>query len=396
MGRAGRFCRPASRLLTIVRISRGKRHDMSLNLHRLLGEIVEQGASDLHLTAGVPPMIRVDGEMRVTDHENLTPDTTEQMVYSVLREDQKKRFEQTKELDLSFGVKGLCRFRMNVFLQRGVVAAAIRQIPYAIPEFDTLGLPKLVKTFSEHPNGLILVTGPTGSGKSTTLASLIDRINTTRRGHIITIEDPIEYIHQHKGCIVNQREVKADTDTFPSALKYVLRQDPDVILIGEMRDLETVQAAMTIAETGHLVFATLHTNSTFESINRVVDVFPSSQHKQVLAQLAFVLKGVVTQQLIVKKGGRGRINVSECLAVTPAVSAVIREGKTHQIYSLMQAGQKYGMQTMNQGLMHAAQKRQISVDDALGHSPNRQELEQMMGKQAPELLHQIGPSFKVA
>jgi len=241
----------------------------------------------------------------------------------------------------------------------------------------------VVKNFAELPHGLVLVTGPTGSGKSTTLAALLDRINGSRYGHIITIEDPIEYIHQHKSSIVNQREVNADTETFPSALKYVLRQDPDVILIGEMRDLETIQAALTIAETGHLVFATLHTNSTFESINRVVDVFPASQHKQVLAQLAFVLKGVLTQQLIVKRGGRGRTNVSEVLVCTPAVSAVVREGKTHQIYSMMQAGQKYGMQTMNQGLFHAASKRLISMESALGHSANRQELEQMFSKTDP-------------
>ncbi|MCA9727515.1 MAG: type IV pilus twitching motility protein PilT [Candidatus Eisenbacteria bacterium] len=355
-------------------------------LHKLLEQVVELGGSDLHLTAGVPPMFRVDGAIRASEGEALTPEATEEMIYSVLREDQKKRFEQNHELDLSFGVKGLCRFRMNVFLQRGVVAGAIRQIPYSIPEFDRLGLPPAVKEFSALPNGLVLVTGPTGSGKSTTLAALIDRINSSRPGHIITIEDPIEYIHQHKQCIVNQREVNADTRSFHEALKYVLRQDPDVILVGEMRDLETIQAALTIAETGHLVFATLHTNSSFESINRVVDVFPASQQKQVLAQLAFVLKGVVTQQLIAKRGGRGRINVSEVLVCTPAVSAVIREGKTHQIYSLMQAGQKWGMQTMNQGLFNASQKRFISVEDALGHSPNRQELEQMFQKYDPMLL----------
>ncbi|MCA9757016.1 MAG: type IV pilus twitching motility protein PilT [Candidatus Eisenbacteria bacterium] len=363
---------------------------MAITLHKLLEDVVKMGGSDLHLTAGVPPMFRVDGKVSPTEHEPLTPDATENMVYSVLREDQKKRFEQNRELDLSFGVKGLCRFRMNVFMQRGVVAAAIRQIPYTIPEFDALGLPRAVKEFADHPHGLVLVTGPTGSGKSTTLAALIDRINTNRSGHIITIEDPIEYIHQHKTCIVNQREVNADTKSFPEALKYVLRQDPDVILIGEMRDLETIQAALTIAETGHLVFATLHTNSTFESINRIVDVFPASQQKQILAQLAFVLKGVITQQLIVKRGGKGRTNVSEVLVCTPAISAVIREGKTHQIYSLMQAGTKYGMQTMNQGLFNTVTKRLITVDNALGHSPNRQELEQMMAKQAPDLLRQVG------
>ena len=355
------------------------------SIHKLLEEVVETEASDLHLTAGVPPMLRVDGDLRGTDHDPLSPEETESMIYSVLREDQKKTFEQKGELDLSFGVKNLCRFRMNVFTQRGVVAAAIRRIPYLIPDFDSLGLPQVVKSFADMPNGLVLVTGPTGSGKSTTLAALLDRINSQRCGHIITIEDPIEYIHQHKRCIVNQREVHADTESFPNALKYVLRQDPDVILIGEMRDLETIAAALTIAETGHLVFATLHTNSTFESINRVVDVFPSSQHKQVLAQLAFVLKGVITQQLIIRKGGKGRTNVSEVLAVTPAVSAVVREGKTHQIYSLMQAGQKFGMQTMNQGLFNAYNRRLITLENALGHSSNRQELEQMIAKNDPSV-----------
>jgi twitching motility protein PilT len=367
------------------------------NLHELLEEIVEVEASDLHLTPGIPPAFRIDGVLRRSDHEALTPEQTEQMIYSVLREDQKKRFEQNRELDLSFGVKGLCRFRMNVFNQRGVVAAAIRQIPYLIPEFERLGLPPVVRTFADLPHGLVLVTGPTGSGKSTTLAALIDQINSTRFGHIITIEDPIEYIHQHKQSIVNQREVNADTDSFPSALKYVLRQDPDVILIGEMRDLETIQSALTIAETGHLVFATLHTNSTFESINRIVDVFPSSQHRQVLAQLAFVLKGVVTQQLIIRRGGKGRVNVSEVLVCTPAVSAVIREGKTHQIYSLMQAGQKFGMQTMNQGLLNAVNHRQIATESALGHSGNRPELEQMMAKANPSFrVSSPQPSSKVA
>jgi twitching motility protein PilT len=354
-----------------------------VSLHKLLEEIVEQNGSDLHITAGVPPVFRIDGEIKPAPYEPLTPEQTEQMIYSVLREDQRKRFEQSKELDLSFGVKGLSRFRMNVFLQRGVVAAAIRMIPYLIPDFDRLGLPPVVKAFADLPNGLILVTGPTGSGKSTTLAALLDRINTRRAGHIITIEDPIEYIHQHKRCIVNQREVNADTRSFPEALKYILRQDPDVILIGEMRDLETIQAALTIAETGHLVFATLHTNSTFESINRMVDVFPSNQQKQVLSQLAFVLKGVLTQQLIARRGGSGRINVSEVLVCTPAISAVIREGKTHQIYSLMQAGQKFGMQTMNQALFASYVNKRISLENALGRSTNRPELEQMIQKSDP-------------
>jgi twitching motility protein PilT len=353
-----------------------------IHMHKLLEETVEQKGSDLHITAGVPPQIRVDGEIRPTQHDALTPEQTESLIYSVLREDQRKRFEQSKELDLSFGVKGLSRFRMNVFLQRGVVAAAIRMIPYEIPVFDSLGLPAVVRAFADLPHGLVLVTGPTGCGKSTTLAALIDRINERRASHIITIEDPIEYIHQHKRSIVNQREVNADTTSFPDALKYVLRQDPDVILIGEMRDLETIQSALTIAETGHLVFATLHTNSTFESINRMVDVFPSNQQKQVLSQLAFVLRGVVTQQLLPRRGG-GRVNVSEVLVCTPAVSAVIREAKTHQIYTLMQAGQKFGMQTMNQGLFGAYINRKVTLENALGRSSNRLELEQMIQKSDP-------------
>ena len=354
-----------------------------LTLHQLLEEMIEKNASDLHLTAGVPPQMRVDGTISPTNHEPLTPEVCETLIYSVLRDDQKKKFEMVKELDLSFGIQGLSRFRVNVFSQRGVTTAAIRKIPYEIPNFDTLGLPPAVGGLAELPNGLVLVTGPTGSGKSTTLAALIDRINTNRAGHIITIEDPIEYIHPHKRCIVNQREVSADTKSFADALKYVLRQDPDVILIGEMRDLETIAAALTIAETGHLVFATLHTNSTFESINRIVDVFPSNQQRQILSQLAFVLKGVLTQQLIARARGGGRLNVSEVLICTPAISAVIREGKTHQIYSLMQAGQKFGMQTMNQALFAAYSQKRIKLEEAIGHSSNMLELEQMIQKADP-------------
>jgi twitching motility protein PilT len=351
-----------------------------LTLQQLLEEMIQKNASDLHLTVGVPPQLRVDGVIVSTDYPPLSPEQCQDLIYSALREDQRKRFEMNKELDLSFGIKGLSRFRVNVFLQRGVVAAAIRRIPYEIPTLESLGLPPVVATFADLPQGLVLVTGPTGSGKSTTLAALIDRINRTRRGHIITVEDPIEYIHRHRNCIVNQREVNTDTGSFAEALKYILRQDPDVILIGEMRDLETIAAALTIAETGHLVFATLHTNSTYESINRIVDVFPTNQQKQVLSQLAFVLKGVITQQLLPRRSGKGRVNVSEVLVCTQAVSAVIREGKIHQIYTLMQAGQKYGMQTMNQALYLAATKGKISVETAMARSPNPQELEQMFAR----------------
>jgi twitching motility protein PilT len=354
-----------------------------LSLERLLAEMAERGASDLHLTVGVPPQFRVDGRLVVSAHESLQPESCQRLIYSILREDQKKRLETARELDLSFGIRGLARFRANVFFQRGSSAAAFRMIPHEVIGFDKLGLPPVVAGLAEQPNGLVLVTGPTGSGKSTTLAAMIDKINQERPCHIITIEDPIEYVHAHKRSIVNQREIGADTQSFTDALKYALRQDPDVILIGEMRDLETIAAAMTIAETGHLVFATLHTNSAAESINRIVDVFPTTQQKQVLAQLAFVLRGVITQQLVPHRRGTGRVMVAELLICTTAISALIREGKVHQIYTLMQAGQKYGMQTLNQALFSAYVNRWIALDDALSRSLNPQELEEMLMKADP-------------
>jgi twitching motility protein PilT len=350
------------------------------NMRDLLEQMVSRNASDLHLSAGLPPSYRVDGAVAHGEGEPLGPEDTQKLAYSVLTDEQRKRFEVTKELDLSFGIKGLSRFRANVFQQRGVISMAIRQIPYSVMGFEELGLPAAARELTLKPRGLVLVTGPTGSGKSTTLASMIDLINGEREGHIITIEDPIEYVHSHKKCIVNQREVNTDTQSFAAALKYVLRQDPDIILVGEMRDLETIAAALTIAETGHLVFATLHTNSTFESVNRIVDVFPAEQQEQIRAQLAFCLEGVITQQLVPHLKGRGRVLVSEMLMVTQAVRAVIREGKVHQIYTLMQAGQKHGMQTMNQALYQAYINRKISLDEALGRSPNVPELEQLMGK----------------
>lgn len=353
-----------------------------VNLRELLQEMIDKGASDLHITAGMPPQLRIDGSITSTDHEPLSPEVTQSITYSVLNEEQQKRFEDDKELDFSFGVKGLSRFRGNVFMQRGVTSLAIRQIPYQIKSFRDLGLPPIVEKLANRQQGMILVTGPTGSGKSTTLASIIDKINGERRKHIITIEDPVEYIHQHKKCIVNQREVKADTDSFGAALKHVLRQDPDVILIGEMRDLETMQAALTIAETGHLALATLHTNSTFESINRIVDTFPAAQQNQVRAQLAFVLEGVVCQQLVPKSGGRGRAMVSEVMVCTPAIRAVIRDDKIHQIYGLMQAGQKHGMQTMNQALFNAHLHNEISREEAMMRSQDPQELSQMLGEKS--------------
>lgn len=351
-----------------------------LNLRTLLQEMIDKKASDLHITAGAPPIFRVDGQMMPSAHQIVTPEVCKQIAYSVLTEEQQKRFENDRELDFSFGIQGLSRFRANVFQQRGVTSIAIRKIPFEILDFSSLGLPPVVREFSVKNKGLVLVTGPTGSGKSTTLASIIDKINAERSAHVITIEDPIEYIHQHKKCIVNQREVKADTDSFAKALKHVLRQDPDVILIGEMRDRETMQAALTIAETGHLAFATLHTNSTFESINRIVDNFPPNQQPQVRAQLAFVLNGVVTQQLIPHISGRGRVLVAEVMVCTPAISATIRDDKIHQIYGLMQAGQKWGMQTMNQALYRAVMERKIAKDEAMRRSSDPLELEQMFGE----------------
>ena len=359
-----------------------------VNLRELLEKMIELKASDLHVTAGLPPQFRIDGLITSSDYEVLSPDDCTRLAYSVLNDEQKKRFENEKELDLSFGVAGLSRFRCNVFVQRGVTTTAIRQIPYEILGFRALGLPKIVTDLSTRSKGLILVTGPTGSGKSTTLASLIDKMNTDRRGHIVTIEDPIEYVHEHKRCIVNQREVKADTESFAAALKHVLRQDPDIILIGEMRDRETMQAALTIAETGHLCLATLHTNSTFESINRIVDSFPAEQQPQIRAQLAFVLEAVLTQLLVPRANGKGRVLVPEILVCTPAVKATIREGKIHQIYGQMQAGAKFGNQTMNQALHNAVINRLISVEDALSRSSDRDELQQMLGS--------VGKSYSMA
>jgi twitching motility protein PilT len=349
------------------------------NLHQLLKELVERGGSDLHITTNTPPQIRIDGKVTPMDFPSLTPIETKQLCYSILTDAQKHKFEEESELDLSFGVKGLSRFRGNVFVQRGAVAGVFRVIPYKILTFEELGLPPVVRDLSERPRGLILVTGPTGSGKSTTLASIIDKINTDRHDHIITIEDPIEYLHPHKGCLVNQREVGADTKSFKNALKYVLRQDPDVVLVGELRDLETIEAALTLAETGHLCFATLHTNSCAQTINRIIDVFPPYQQTQVRTQLSFVLEGVLSQTLIPKMSGGGRALALEVMVPNPAIRNLIREDKIHQIYSQMQVGQdKFGMQTMNQCLFTLYKRRIISVDDALGRSPEPDELKQMI------------------
>jgi twitching motility protein PilT len=349
-------------------------------MHDLLHQMVSKRASDLHITVGVPPMFRVDGNLVPGPHKPLKPEVCQSLAYSVLSEEQRKRFETKKELDISFGIRGLARFRANVFVQRGAVSLAIRQIPYEIQTVEKLGLPKTIVDFARRPKGLVLLTGPTGSGKSTTLAALINVVNRERRGHIMTIEDPIEFVHQHGKCIINQREVNADTESFATALKYVMRQDPDVIMVGEMRDLETIASAITIAETGHLVFATLHTNSASEAVNRMVDVFPPQQQPQILAQLAFVLEGVVAQQLLPRARGEGRVLIPEILVCTPAVRAVVREAKTHQIYTLMQVGQKFGMQTMNQGLFQAYANKLITYNDALGSSRDPAELEAMIQK----------------
>jgi len=350
-----------------------------MNLHEMLKEMVECGASDLHITTGVPPMLRLQGHMTPLGETPMTQAETKSLAYSVLTDAQKHKFEEEKELDFSFGLKGLSRFRGNVYLQRGAVGMAVRVIPYAIRTFEELGLPKIVSTLCDKPKGLILLTGPTGSGKSTTLATMIDKINSERQEHIVTIEDPIEFVHTHKRCIVNQREVFSDTRSFTEALKRILRQDPDKVLVGEMRDQETIQAALTIAETGHLTFATLHTNSCVESINRIIDVFPPHQQPQIRAQLSFVLQGVLCQALISKSNGQGRVMVLEIMIPNPAIRNLIREDKIHQIYSAMQTGQeKFGMQTMNQSLLHHVLKRNITLEEAILRSSLPDELSQMI------------------
>jgi twitching motility protein PilT len=356
-----------------------------VSLHQLLKVTIEKGASDLHITAGIPPQLRVNGALVPLDLPPLKPAETKQLVYSVLTDAQKHKFEENWELDLSFGVEGLSRFRANVFLQRGAVAAAFRSIPNRILSFDELGLPAVVAELANKPRGLVLVTGPTGSGKSTTLASLIDKINTERHVHVVTIEDPIEFVHQHKKAVINQRELDADTKSFRNALKYILRQDPDVVLIGEMRDLETMESALVIAETGHLAFATLHTNSCVQTINRIVDVFPAHQQPQVRAQLSFVLEGVLSQQLLPRADGKGRVLALEIMIPNAAIRNLIREDKIHQIYSQMQVGQaKFGMQTMNQSLASLYQRRLITLEEALSRSSDPEELRNMLASGAAQ------------
>jgi twitching motility protein PilT len=353
------------------------------NLHQLLKAMVDKGASDLHITTGSPPQLRVDGELVPLKMAPLSAVETKQLCYSVLTDAQKSKFEEDNELDLSFGVKQLARFRANVYMQRGAVAGAFRTIPFKILTFAELGLPPVVSELSKKPRGLVLVTGPTGSGKSTTLASVIDKINTDRHEHIMTIEDPIEYLHPHKNCLVNQREVGADTRSFKTALKYILRQDPDVVLVGEMRDLETIEAALVIAETGHICFGTLHTNSAVQTINRILDVFPPFQQPQVRAQLSFVIEGVMSQALVPKAGQTGRTLALEVMVPNAAIRNLIREDKVHQIYSSMQVGQaKYGMQTFNQSLASLVVKRLVTQDEAFGRSSDPEELRNILASGA--------------
>ncbi len=356
-----------------------------INMKSLLKTLIDQGGSDLHITTGSAPVLRIDGILHPMDLPPLDPGQTKQLIYSVLSDSQKHRFEEEKELDFSFALKGLSRFRCNVFYQRNAVAAAIRTIPFRIMAFEEMGIPKSVERLSDRPKGLILVTGPTGSGKSTLLAAMIDKINAERRSHIITIEDPIEFLHKHRSCLVNQREVHQDTISFKRALRSILRQDPDIVLVGEMRDLETIEAAMTIAETGHLTFATLHTNSCIESINRIIDVFPSHQQSQVRAQLSFVLEGVLSLQLIPRASGKGRICALEIMIPNSAIRNLIREDKIHQIYGNMQSGQQTsGMQTMNQSLYDLTKRRLISQKEALSRTMNKDELMQMFGKEVSD------------
>jgi twitching motility protein PilT len=342
-------------------------------------ETVELGASDLHITAGLPPMVRVSGEVQQLDYPVLTSSTTRDLIYDVLSNEQRQRLENDWELDFSYSLPRTARFRVNVYFQKGALGAAFRTVPSKIKSLDELGLPRAVEDLTEKPRGLVLVTGPTGSGKSTTLASMIDRINETRNEHIMSVEDPIEFLHEHKKCIVNQREVNQDTRSFAQALKHVLRQDPDVILVGEMRDLETISLAVTAAETGHLVFGTLHTQDAPQTVDRIIDVFPSHQQGQIRTQLANALQGVITQTLIPRRDGQGRVVACEVLVPTPGVRNLIREGKNHQIYSAMQTGGKFGMQTMDAALVDLMRRNLISREEAEKRSSNPEELRRLAG-----------------
>ena len=366
---------------------------MGVTMHQLLKTLVDQEGTDLHITTNSPPQIRIHGKMVPLQSPPMTPAETKAIIYSVLSDSQKHRLEENLELDFSFGVKGLARFRANIFFQRGAVAGAFRLIPWDIRSFRDLGLPEVVSSLCDKPRGLILVTGPTGSGKSTTLAAMLDKVNAERNEHIVTIEDPIEYLHVHKKCLVNQRELHSDTHSFPKALRAALRQDPDVVLIGEMRDLETVESALRIAETGHLTFATLHTNSAAQTINRIIDVFPPHQQSQIRAQLSLVLEGILCQALLPRANGQGRVLAMEILVPNSAIRNLIREDKVHQIYSAMQVGQsKYGMQTFNQSLATLVMKKHITRDLALSMSSVSEELREMLerGVVGPQPVAQAG------
>jgi twitching motility protein PilT len=350
-------------------------------LNQMLKDMVAQGGSDLHITTNSAPQVRVDGVLRSLNLPPLTPSETKQLAYSILTDNQKHRLEENLEIDLSFGLKGLARFRANIFHQRGAIAGVFRQIPFEIRGFRELGLPAVIERMCEKPRGLVLVTGPTGSGKSTTLAAMLDKVNRERHEHIVTVEDPVEYLHSHKSCLVNQREIHADTHSFSNALRSALRQDPDVVLIGEMRDLETVESALRIAETGHLTFATLHTNSAAQSINRIIDVFPAHQQAQIRAQLSLVLEGILCQALLPKAGGKGRALAMEILVPSSAIRNLIREDKVHQIYGMMQAGQaKHGMQTFNQSLAALYFRRLITLETAMARSSYPDELQEMIAR----------------
>ncbi len=368
---------------------------LGFTLNQLLKVMVEKGASDLHITAGQAPLLRIDGQVIPLKLPQLTANQVKFLCYEALGEEQKIGFEKNNELDFAFSMEGVARFRGNMFVQRGCVGAVFRFIPYKVLSFEELGLPQVLSDITNKTQGLVLVTGPTGSGKSTTLAAMIDKINAERRGHIMTIEDPIEYVHMHKRSIINQREVGSDTQSFTRALKYVLRQDPDVVLLGEMRDLETVEAALTIAETGHLVLATLHTNSAVQSINRIIDVFSPHQQSQVRAQLSFSLSAVVTQQLLPKASGPGRAMAMEVMIPNAAIRNLIREDKLHQVYSQMQVGQgDSGMVTMNQSLLSLVQLGQISVEDAYAHSGDTDELRTMVEGKAGKRAPAAKPSYR--
>jgi twitching motility protein PilT len=355
------------------------------SLTELLKRMADLHGSDLHITTNSPPRIRVHGELEpCEDLPALGPADTKQLCYSILTDVQKHRFEENLELDFSFGIKNLARFRGNLFNQRGAVAGVFRVIPFEILTFEQLGLPPVTRMLCEKPRGLVLVTGPTGSGKSTTLATMLDLINTSRHEHMVTIEDPIEFIHPHKKCLVNQREVHSDTLSFANSLRAVLREDPDIVLIGEMRDLETIEAALRIAETGHLTFGTLHTNSASSTIHRIIDVFPAHQQSQIRAQLSMVLEGILCQTLLPRADGKGRVMAMEILIPNSAIRNLIREDKIHQIYSAMQTGQaKFGMQTFNQSLLSLYQRKLVALETALGRSSNPEELQEMINRGAP-------------